>query len=79
MRRAFKFIGLASITLVLFLVVAGLAFYHLISIGEFRRFLVDEIEKNTALKVRLGAADLEIGWITGVAFSDLALSEGDAA
>ena len=79
MRRALKFIGLASITFVLFLVVAGLAFYHLISIGEFRRFLVDEIEKNTALKVRLGAADLEIGWITGVAFRDLALSEGDAA
>ena len=79
MRRALKFIGFASITLVLFLVVAGLAFYHLISIGEFRRFLVDEIEKNTALKVQLGVADLEIGWITGVAFRDLALSEGDAA
>lgn len=78
MRRALKFIGFASITLILFLVVAGLAFYHLISIGELRRFLVDEIEKNTALKVRLGAADLEIGWITGVAFRDLALSEGDA-
>jgi len=78
MRRALKFIGFASITLVLFLVVAGLAFYHLISIGEFRRFLVDEIEKNTALKVRLGAADLEIGWITGVAFRDVALSEPDA-
>ena len=79
MRRALKFIGFASITVVLFFVVAGLAFYHLISIGEFRRFLVDEIEKNTALKVRLGAADLEIGWITGVAFRDLALSDGDAA
>lgn len=79
MRKALKFIGFASITLVLFLVVAGLAFYHLISIGEFRRFLVDEIEKNTALKVRLGAADLEIGWITGVAFRDVALSEPDAA
>ena len=39
MRKVFRFIGVASITLVLFFIVASLAFYHLIRIGEFRRFL----------------------------------------
>ncbi|HMF47976.1 MAG TPA: AsmA-like C-terminal domain-containing protein [Candidatus Saccharimonadales bacterium] len=79
MRKVFKFIGVASVTLVLFFIVASLAFYHLIRIGEFRRFLVAEIEKNTDLKVELGEADLEIGWVTGVVFRQVALSEAGAA
>ena len=79
MRKVFKFIGVASVTLVLFFIVASLAFYHLIRIGEFRRFLVAEIEKNTDLKVQLGEADLEIGWVTGVVFRQVALSEAGAA
>ncbi len=79
MRRALKVIGFIGVTLVLFLIVSGLAFYHLMRTGEFRRFLIDEIERQTELKVELGDADLEIGWITGVAFDQLALSEPGVA
>ena len=75
MKKVFKVIGFISVTLVLFFVVAGLAFYHLMRTGEFRRFLIEEIERQTELKVQLGEADLEIGWITGVAFGQLTLSE----
>jgi uncharacterized protein YhdP len=79
MRKALKLLGFLSATLVLFFVVASLAFYHLVRIGEVRRFLIDEIEKQTELKVQLGGADLEIGWITGIVFRDVALSERGAA
>ena len=78
MRRALKLIGFVSVTLVLFFIVSTLAFYYLIRVGEFRRFLIEEIERGTDLKVRLGDADFEIGWITGIVFRDLALSEADA-
>lgn len=78
MRKALKVIGFISVTLLLFFVVAGLAFYHLMQTGEFRRFLIEEVERRTELKVELGDADLEIGWITGVAFGQLALSEPGA-
>ncbi len=75
MRKVLKLIGFLSATLVLFLIVSSLAFYYLIRVGEFRRFLVDEIQNHTDLKVQLGAADLEMGLITGIVFRDLALSE----
>lgn len=77
MRKILKLLGFLSATLILFIIVSSLAFYHLMRIGEFRRFLVDEIEKQTELKVRLGAADLELGRITGIVFRDLALSMPD--
>jgi uncharacterized protein YhdP len=79
MRKVLKLIGFASVTLVLFFIVASVAFYHLVHVGEFRRFLIDEIEKNTALKVELGEAGLEIGWITGIVFRQVAIAEPDAA
>jgi uncharacterized protein involved in outer membrane biogenesis len=79
MRKVLKVIGFIGVTFLLFFIVCGLAFYHLMRTGEFRRFLIEEVEKQTELKVELGDADLEIGWITGVGFSDLALSEPGAA
>ncbi len=79
MIKVLKFIGFISATLALFFVVAALAFYNLVRVGEFRRFLADEIEKQTDLKVQLGAADFEIGWITGIAFQNVALTEGNDA
>jgi hypothetical protein len=79
MKKALKVIGFISVTLVLFFIVSGLAFYHLMRTGEFRRFLIDEIERQTELKVQLGEADLAIGWITGVAFGQLSLSEPGVA
>ena len=79
MRKALKLVGFLSATLVLFFIVASLAFYHLVRIGEVRRFIVEEIEKQTDLKVQLAGADLEIGWITGIVFRNVALSEPDEA
>jgi len=77
MRKALKLVGFLSATLVLFFIVASLAFYQLVRIGEVRRFIVEEIEKQTDLKVQLAGADLEIGWITGIVFRNVALSEPD--
>jgi hypothetical protein len=74
MKRALKFLGVLAATVLLFVVVALLAFYHLIQIGDLRRFLIKTIEEKTQLKVELGEADLQIGWISGVAFRDVALS-----
>src|SRR5438093_216098 len=58
MRKALKFVGFLVFVLILFVAVASLAFYHLIREGEFRRFLISEIEKQTELKVQLGEVDL---------------------
>ena len=79
MRRVLKLIAFISVTLFLFVMVSGLAFYHLMRVGEMSRFLIDEIERRTELRTQLGAAELEIGWITGIVFRDLALMEPDAA
>ena len=78
MRKVLKLFGFISVTLILFFIVATLAFYHLMRIGEFRRFLVSEIEARTALQAQLGAADFEIGWVTGIVFRDLTLTEPEA-
>jgi uncharacterized protein YhdP len=74
MKKLLKFGAFISIIVGLFFVVCTVAFYHLVRVGEFRRFLIDEIDKNTALKVALGAADLEIGWVTGVSFRDVTIA-----
>jgi uncharacterized protein YhdP len=74
MIRAFKLFGFVAATLLLFIAVALVAFYHLIQIGELRRFLISQIEDKTDLRVQLGEADLEIGWILGISFRDVALS-----
>src|SRR5262245_2024524 len=74
MRKALKLVGFLSATLALFFVVSSFAFFYLIRVGELRRFLMDEVEKNTDLKVQLGAAELEIGWVTGVVFRDVAIA-----
>jgi uncharacterized protein YhdP len=79
MKKALKLLAFLALTFVLFLVVASLAFYHLIRIGEFRRFLMSEIEQRTELHVEFGEAELELGWITGVSFRDVALSEPGGA
>jgi hypothetical protein len=78
MRKAIKFLGVIVFTVVLFLVVASVAFYHLIRTGEVQRFLVNEIEAKTGLKTQLGQPELEAGRILGIGFRDVALSEPDA-
>jgi uncharacterized protein involved in outer membrane biogenesis len=79
MRNILKLIGFISATLILFVVVCGLAFYHLIRAGDVQRFLIAEIERGTELKARLDRPELEFGWIIGVGFRDFALTEGEAA
>ena len=79
MKKFLKFGAFITITGVLFFVVCTVAFYYLVRVGEFRSFLIDEIEKNSALKVGLGAADLEIGWVTGVGFRDVAIAMPESA
>jgi len=79
MKRALKVLGFVAFTAVLFVIVASLAFYHLIHTGEFRRFLIRELEQKTELKVQLGEADLEIGQILGIVFSDVAFAEAGAS
>ena len=79
MRRVVKFVGFLSVVLILFVVASGIAVYHLVRVGEVHRFVSAEIEKRTALHTQFGGADLEIGWITGIAFSNLALSEPGAS
>ncbi|MGH7794034.1 MAG: AsmA-like C-terminal domain-containing protein [Candidatus Binatia bacterium] len=79
MRRVLKLIGFVSATLILFIIVSGLACYPLLRVGEVRRCLFVEIEARTQLRAQLGAAELEIGWITGIVFRDLALTEPGAA
>ena len=79
MRKALKFFGVILSSLVLLVIVASLAFYHLISAGELRRYLISEIESKTDFKVELGEADLAMGRILGIGFSDFALAESDAA
>ncbi|MGH7828419.1 MAG: AsmA family protein, partial [Candidatus Binatia bacterium] len=74
MKKGFKLLGFVAVTFLLFVAVAVVAFYHLIQVGELRRFLVSEIERKTDLKIQLGEADLELGWITGISFRDVALS-----
>ena len=75
MKKALKFLAFGLFTLLLFFLVAAVAFYHLVSVGEFRRFLIQEIEQRTALTVRLGEGDLKFGRVLGIAFRDVAILE----
>lgn len=79
MTRVLKLIGFLAILLILVTIVSGLAVYRLVRVGEVQRFLSDEIESRTALRTQFGGADLEVGWITGIAFNNLTLSESGAA
>ncbi len=79
MKKLLKIAAWIGLTAVLFFIVCALAFYHLVRVGEFRNFLIDEIEKNTTLKVGLSAADIEIGWVTGIAFRDVVIATPDSA
>jgi uncharacterized protein YhdP len=78
MRKFFKLLGFLSATLLLFFVVAILAFYYLTRVGELRRYLVDEIERQTELKAEASDASIEIGWTTGIVFQNVAISEPGA-
>lgn len=79
MKRLLKIAAFIGLTAVLFLIVCVVAFSHLARVGELRSFLIGEIEQSTALKVGLGDADVEFGWVTGVAFRDVTIGLPDSA
>ena len=79
MKKLFKFAGYLGAAIVLFFLVAGVAFYHLTRTGDFRRYLISTIEQQTDLKVQLGEAHLDVGRILGISFRDVALAESDLA
>lgn len=78
MKTLLKILGLLGIAAVLLFTVALVAFYHLIQVGEFRRFLIGEVEKETQMRVALGEAELEMGWVMGVALNGIVLIEPES-
>jgi uncharacterized protein involved in outer membrane biogenesis len=77
MRKTLKLAAFLSAAIVLFFVIVSLAFFHLLQTGEFRRYLISEIEQKTELRLQLGDAELEIGPILGISFSHVAVAESD--
>ena len=75
MTKAVKLCGFLAFIALLFVVATGLAFYHLVRVGDFRRFLISQLEQETQLQIQLGEADLEMGNILGVSFRNLVLAE----
>lgn len=75
MVKIFKILGVVAFAIVLFFVVLGVAVYHLIQTGEVRRFLINEVEKHTQLKVEVGEAELQMGGVVGVSFEQFGLFE----
>jgi uncharacterized protein involved in outer membrane biogenesis len=75
MKKLLKLCAFFAATSILLVIIGGLAFYQLLRVGEFRRFLISQIEQQTQLEVQLGQGDFDIGWIAGIGFRDLKLSE----
>jgi len=73
--RILKFASALAIGVVLFLVVVLFLLNHLIEAGEFRDLLIRELEGRTHLKVGVGAVEMDLGGITGIALKDFSLSD----
>lgn len=78
MKTLLKIVGLLGIAAVLLFTVTLGAFYYLIQAGELRRYLIEEVEKQTRLRVAVGETELEMGWIMGVAFKGVVLVEPES-
>jgi uncharacterized protein YhdP len=77
MFRSLKIAGWLGFAVVLLFGALFVTFYWLIQIGEFREYLVSEVERQTQLKVRVGEARLRIGRAMGISFRDFALLAPD--
>jgi uncharacterized protein YhdP len=77
MKKFLKIVAFLGAGLLLVFAVALVAFYHLIQVGEFRRFLVGEFEQHTGLKVEVGEAEVEMGRVMGISFHDFTLRESE--
>src|ERR1043165_4090702 len=72
MRKILATLAFLAGALLLFFAAAAFAFYHMIQVGELRRFLVGEFEARSGLKL-----EIEVGRVLGVSFRDLALKNAD--
>ncbi len=77
MRRILAILAFAAGALLLFFAAAVFAFYHMIQVGELRRFLIAEFESRSGLRLEIGAAEVEVGRVLGVSFRDFALKNPD--
>src|ERR1041384_2306725 len=68
MRKILATLAFAAGALLLFFAAAAFAFYHMIQVGELRRFLVGEFEARSGLKLEIGSAGIEGGRVLGVSF-----------
>jgi hypothetical protein len=73
MKWLFKLLGFITVGALLVFIVALIAIYRLIHLGELQQFVAEEIERQTRLKVTLGSASFEWGRETGVSFRDFVL------
>lgn len=78
MKRAGKILAFFCFGGLLLIGAGLLAFYHLVQAGDFRAFLVHEIEQQTQFKVQLGEGTLEVGRILGVGFRDVSFAEPES-
>ncbi|HEY1268488.1 MAG TPA: hypothetical protein VGH16_14645, partial [Candidatus Binatia bacterium] len=77
MRKVLTIFAYAVAALLLFFAAAVFAFYHMIQVGELRRYLVGEFEARSGLKLEIGASEVELGRVLGVSFNDFALKSAD--
>jgi AsmA-like C-terminal region/Protein of unknown function/Domain of Unknown Function (DUF748) len=75
MPKTIKLLSVVFFSLALFFTVVALAFYHVLRVGEWREFVLGELEARTLLKIQVGEADLEWGRILGIGFRGFALFE----
>ena len=79
MKKLLKLGLFCAATSLLLVIIGSLAVYHLLRVGEFRRFVITQIEQQTQLEVQLGQGEFDLGWIAGIGFQDLKLSDSGAA
>ena len=79
MKKLLKLGLFCAATSILLVIIGTLAVYHLLRVGEFRRFVITQIEQQTQLEVQLGQGEFDLGWIAAIGFQDLKLSEPGAA
>jgi hypothetical protein len=75
MKKLLAVVSFSAGAVLLFFAAATFAFYHLIEVGEFRRFLIDQFESRSGLRLEIGEAKVEIGWVLGVSFRDFTLHD----
>ena len=75
MKKLLAAVSFSAGAVLLFFAAATFAFYHLIEVGEFRRFLIDQFESRSGLRLEIGEAKVEVGWVLGVSFRDFTLDD----